>query len=262
MDKNLRTPSETFRNVDHFSIAHGYGEMREGSYSITKTKESFNTPMDGSFIILPSGEFKGKATNSQHRWYMVFAYCESAELIRSIYNFGATGSFCFEKPTPNCIPEGWWYVIRESLPVCQAPGNLIFLIRRPKNDTRVVHAAKVPSMDMKTTSIWAVPQCTDLSSRRLVNCANLLRNPIGGHEQAAIDRLHRSILALDLTGLENPSKVFGEITEEVQRILDRLSQDQQGAFHHVNESKHPESLVQGPPDAGKFTLLVVMMEVS
>lgn len=50
----------------------------------------------------------------------------------------------FEEAEPNCQSTGWRYTIKPSTLGYHCPGNLLFLIRRAKDDTRVVNNGRMP----------------------------------------------------------------------------------------------------------------------
>ena len=114
---------------------------------------------------------------------------------------------------------------------------------------------------MTQQGIWAFPDASDLSPRRLVNCANLIKSL--GTEAT---ELRRYVCARDLSKKPKPTTPFANITKEQEDIVDhllkRLSPSQQGAFARVYKSDHDIVFIQGPPGTGKTTLIVQLLQIS
>ena len=101
-------------------------------------------------------------------------------------------------------PEGWKYEIRPPLTGYEYSGNLCLTIKRPSQDEREIYATKIPKENMSTQPVWVYPEMSDLSPRRLVNCANLIRHNKG----TGADELRRYAMALDLSGQEVNNEIL------------------------------------------------------
>ena len=82
---------------------------------------------------------------------------------------------------------------------------------------------------------------------------------------ADADELRRYVCARDLHEKARPINIFPNLTdaqeEIVDRLLDRLSPSQQGAFTRVYESKHDIVFLQGPPGTVKTTFIVTLLQI-
>ena len=231
--------------------------MRDAGFELKSVLGALEYPMSASFVVLPGSR---KTDDGQAIDYLAFVQCESEELIRDIYPVASTGTFCFQTPKPNTHPAGWKYVIKSPLPVFEYHGNLVFQIKRSFDDNRNLPVSPKPQVEMKQQDIWAFPDASDLSPRRLINCANLIKS-LGNKAS----ELRRYVCARDLSEKPKAITPFTNITKEqeeiVNRRLQRLSPSQQGAFDNIYESKHDIVFIQGPPGTGKTTFIVQLLQI-
>ncbi|KAL8729456.1 MAG: hypothetical protein Q9166_004704 [cf. Caloplaca sp. 2 TL-2023] len=162
IDKLVRPPVDTFNDIQHWRITHGYGVMREAQWQILHTMQTLDNDMTAYFVEwlkqIPD------ATDSLCRKYLTFLKCDNEELIKLAYNVGTKGVLCFEKSDPEAAnrPVGWQYRIWPSLPDFEYPGNLVLEVNRPKDDDREIPTNLVPSLDMKDITVWAFPETTQI----------------------------------------------------------------------------------------------------
>lgn len=226
------------------------------------TVQTLTTPMDASFVALPDSE----QIEGRYTLYLAFVQCVNDELLREVYNVGTTGIFSFEKPHPNCEPDGWKYTIKPPIPEYEYPGNLVFLIRRRKDDNREILDDHVPKPEMRKIEIWAFPKISDLAPRRLVNCANLLKS----RQEDGADTVRRYILGNDLSptgshGLftdDEIAKLSPEDRNFVRNLMGEFSQSQADAFEFTRKSKHPLVFVHGPFGSGKTTWILNLAQIA
>ena len=113
---------------------------------------------------------------------------------------------------------------------------------------------------MTQQDIWAFPDASDLSPRRLINCANLITT-LGSDA----DELRRYVCARDLHEKERSINISSNLTETQTDLIDHhlssLSPSQQGAFERVYESKHDIVFIQGPPGTGKTTFITTPFQI-
>ena len=85
--------------------------------------------------------------------------------------------------------------------------------------------------------VWAFPEASDPSPRRLINCANLIKS-LGNDA----DELRRYVCARDLHEKPRRIPLFEYLTEaqtkSVNDLLKRLFSSQKQTFQHVYDSKH------------------------
>ena len=228
--------------------------MRDSGVQLRAVLNSIDVPMMASFVTLP-----GPSTeNGEPIYYLAFVQCDSDELIRDVYLVGESGVFCFEQPQRNVQPSGWHYVIKSPIGNYQYPGNLVMQINRPKGDNRTLAAGLIPEPLMPQQQVWAFPDASDLSPRRLVDCANLITS-LG----TDADEMRRYICALDLHEREKSHGLFSNMSQHpiIEELLKTLSASQLSAFEHIERSKHAIALIQGPPGTGKTTFIVTLLQI-
>lgn len=186
--------------------------MREAASTLDATIRTLQCPMQASFVALPG---KTSAEGRPMR-YLCFAQCDNEELIRDALAVGESGQLSFYPPKDNKIPVGWKYTIRPPLPKYEYTGNLIFQVRRPGNDERDIITSSKPQLEMHQIEVWANPEASDVSARRLIKCVNDIKEAGEG-----ADELRRYTLAKDLADVDdgkthdsfhNPSKEQKEQT--------------------------------------------------
>ncbi|KAG7004580.1 hypothetical protein G7Y79_00024g055300 [Physcia stellaris] len=157
-------------------------------------------------------------------------------------------------------PVGWRFIVRPALPNCEAPGNLTIQVRRRKGDDFEVPTESHPHPAMMSMDVYLWPTVSDVSPRRLVNAANLIRQP-----NPEIKELQRFVEALDLSedcDYVSPFAKHQAINdEETEAILQPLSVSQRDAFFHIVNSKHRIVLIQGPPGTGKTELATKVTKI-
>lgn len=263
-DKDVfaRPAITTFRNIDHYRVAHGIGEIREATSVFEATLKTLTASMDASFVALPDSEH----AEGRYTLYLAFVQCGDDELLREVYDVGTTGILSFEEPYPNCEPNGWKYTIKPPIPEYEYPGNLVFLIRRRKDDNREIPDDHVPKLKMRTIKIWASPKISDLTPRRLVDCANLLKS----RQQDGANTVRRYILGNDLSpsgshGLFTDDEIANLSSEDqkfVRNLRSEFSQSQAEAFEFMRKSKHPLVFVHGPFGSGKTTWILKLGQIA
>lgn len=263
-DKDIfaRPAVTTFRNIDHYRVAHGIGEIREATSVLEATVKTPTASMDASFVALPDSEHM----EGRYTLYLAFVQCRDDELLREVYDVGTTGIFSFEKPFPNCQPNGWKYTIKPPIPEYEYLGNLVFLVRRRKGDNREILDDHVPKLKMRTTKIWAFPKISDFAPRRLINCANLLKS----RQDDGAETVRRYILGNDLSpsgshGLftdDEIAKLSSEDRKFVLSLMNEFSQSQAEAFEFMRNSKHPLVFVHGPFGSGKTTWILKLCQIA
>ena len=134
-------------------------------------------------------------------------------------------------------------------------------ITRPRGDSRIIAvepSEPLPEPFMQNIQIWAFPQASDLSPRRLINCANLITS-LGNDA----DQLRRYVCALDIRENDSNHGLFSKMEQypAVNELLKSLSPSQLGAFNYVKDIKHPIALIQGPPGTGKTTFIVTFLQI-
>lgn len=228
------------------------GAMRDSTVQLKGVVNSIDTAMMASFVAMPGD----RTEDDQPIYYLALIQCDSEEMIRSVYLSGTTGTFCFEQPERGTQPTGWHYVVRPPIAQYQYSGNLVMSITRDKQDERILPSYEFPQLIMTQQEIWAYPDTSDLSPRRLINCANLITS-LGPDA----DKIRRYVCALDLREKEKPHNLFANMSKHpvIEDILAELSPSQLGAFQHVKDSKHDIVLIQGvkdPPTPGRRHILL------
>ncbi|KAL8857991.1 MAG: hypothetical protein Q9178_005451 [Gyalolechia marmorata] len=260
VDTYVRPAVTTFRDIQHFRLTHGYGELREGAADLKSAVATLCSPMRASFIVHPQSK---RLENGLYTEYIAFVQCTSEHLLRTVYETNTRGAFCWEQRIPDEQPTGWRYRILPPLPKTKYdyPGNLVVLLKRRNDDELAVDTSNVPSGDMKTIdSIWMFPEVTGLAARRKVNCANIIAEQKG---QGA-DEMRRYVQALDLSEPVKPG-LFAKLTPEeermIQPIVDEMAPSQIGAWHHIRTTRHPIVFIQGPPGTGKTTFGIKFVRI-
>lgn len=113
--------------------------------------------------------------NDQTLAYLAFAQYDDKELIRQVFRVGSSGIMSFEKLESHYQPTSWRYTIKPPTPQYECPGNLLFLVRRAKEDTRDIFNNGMPKRAMKEMPVWAFPNASDLAPRHLINAANNIK---------------------------------------------------------------------------------------
>ena len=162
--------------------------------------------------------------------------------------------------SPRVQPIGWQYTVKPPLTHYDYPGNLIFQIRRAKEDKREFTVYSKPQADMIRQEIRTFPDASGLSPRRLLNCANLIRT-LGSDA----DGMRRYVCACDSREKE---KNYGSLpnptesqTQVVDSLLSRLSESQLSAFRHIEQTKRDVVFIQGPPGTGINTFVVMLLQI-
>ncbi|KAL8731904.1 MAG: hypothetical protein Q9181_004140 [Wetmoreana brouardii] len=137
----------TFRNIQTWRLTHGYGIMRDASVELEQVERAIKWSMQASFVPMKGEE------GELPKYYLAFVQCDDEQLLRHAYNVGDRGVFCFEAPDPDSQPEGWRYIIKPQLPLENCPGNLVFQIRRPRDNDFEPPSSDTPSNDAKTIEI-------------------------------------------------------------------------------------------------------------
>ena len=253
-DTYERPYRKTFRKPEYHKLSHGYGVMRDSTVQLQSTQNSINNPMSAAFVAIPGP----RTETGQPIHYLAFVQCDREDLVRDIYLVGESGTFCFEQPEQGFQPTGWQYVIKPPIGNYEYPGNLVMQITRERGDSRVIPVEPLPEPRMATIQIRAFPQASDLSPRRLINCANLITS-LGDDA----DDLRRYVCALDIHENDSNHGLFDKIDEypAVNELLKTLSPSQLGAFNYVKDIKHPIALIQGPPGTGKTTFIVTLLQI-
>ena len=140
------------------------------------------------------------------------------------------------------------------------PGNLIMQIKRAKGDVRELPVSVQPEPIMTQQAVWAFPDSSELAPKRLVNCANIIKDL-----RAEADRFRRYVCALDLRENESNHGIFSDLTDDqeeaVNALLSQLSPSQLGAFDFIKHTKHDAVFIQGPPGTGKTTFIVTFLQI-
>ena len=243
VDTYTRRVKKTFRRINHYSLTHAYGVMRDVSQSLQYGQDALGTQMRACFIALPGCVLiDGKPSQ-----YLAFVQCDNQEHLREFYNEGDVGQMIFELPDDKDFePVGWRFIVRPAVPNCEAPGNLTLQVRRRKGDDFEVPTESHPHPAMMSMDVYLWPTVSDVSPRRLVNAANLIRQP-----NPEIKELQRFVQALDLSEDCDYVSPFAKHQafndKETEAILEPLSVSQRAAFFHIVNSKHRIVLIQGPP---------------
>lgn len=108
--------------------------------------------------------------------YLAFVQRDNEEIIRDALTVGGSIEFLFDAPKENAVPVGWKYTIRPPVALYTYPGNRVIQICRRKGDERDLVVSSSPSPAMGTIPVWLHPQTSDLSPRRLVKCANEIKD--------------------------------------------------------------------------------------
>ena len=197
VDTYTRRVTKTFRDINHHSLTHAYGVMRDVSQSLQYGQEAFDTSMRAWFMPMPNCPIVDGLPSQ----YIVFVQCDNQEHLREFYTDGDVGQLIFEVPEDKeHEPVGWKFTVRSPLPACETPGNLTLQVRRPKSDAFEMPAEFPPHPAMQSTDVYLWPTISDVSPRRLVNPANLIRQP-----NPDIKELQRIVQALDVS--EDPEYV-------------------------------------------------------
>jgi len=190
--------------------------------------------------------------------YLAFAQYDDKELSRQVFRVGSLGIMSFEKLESHYQPTSWRYTIKSPTPQYECPGNLLFLVRRAKEDARDIFNNGMPKRAIKEMPVWAFPNASDLAPRRLVNAANNIKAK--GSEAHSLRQL---ICGNDLSpqashGLlsdEQFERWSEEDAERVHSLLSELSPSQLRAFDEMRYSQYPLVFVQGPFGTGKTEYL-------
>lgn len=195
--------------------------------------------------------------------YLCLAQCDNEDIIRDALAVGESGELLFDPPKDDKVSAGWKYIIRPPIAGYDYTGNLVFQVRRPGNDERDIITSSKPQLKMHHIEVWANPEASDVSARRLIKCVNDVK--VAGH---GADELRRYTLAKDLADVDagTTHDLFAKVTEEqkpkLKQLLSRLSPSQREAFVHVQLTRHRLALIQGPPGTGKTVLLSTLIEAA
>ena len=252
IDKQYAVPAHlSFRQLEDFRLTYGYAALEAAQASTQRRLAAMFFPIPNAI------NDKGRVSE-----YVVFVNCEDAEMIRTVYTVGARVTVSFEAPPPQQRPEGWRAEIKPPLPGIECPGTLVLHMRRPYDDDRTIPVKT--SFDSKTdldAHIWMYPEVSDLSTKRLVNCANLLsvvNYDLKDIQRCAVGRDLRVNTdghnLFDGFDLENPDP-------ETKAIMSRWDPSQLKTFHHMVKTKLPMVLIQGPPGTGKTFFLKDLVKI-
>jgi len=203
--------------------------------------------------------------NDQTLAYLAFAQYDDKELIRQVFRVGSSGIMSLEKLESHYQPTSWRYTINPPTPQYECPGNLLFLVRRAKEDTRDIFNNGMPKRAMEEMPVWAFPNASDLAPRRLVNAANNIKA-----KGSEADSLRQLICGNDFS----PQASHGLFTDEqflrlsredagrVHSMLSELSPSQLQAFDQMRHSPYPLVFVQGPFGTGKTKFISTVLQIA
>ena len=118
--------------------------MREARLQLSMHLETFEEWMKAKFFLVPNDNSVN--AEGQPRKYLAIVRCKNDILAREVYNVGSKGTFSFQQPAPKVpgkqrpIPSGWHYTVKGPIPGVTGPDHIVFLINRPKIDTRNIDA--------------------------------------------------------------------------------------------------------------------------
>lgn len=141
-------------------------------------------------------------------------------------------------------------------------------IRRPKEDKRVTRPtpfAQASRLSAPNTRIRAIPEVTNVSTRRLVTMLNNFRM----FETDEARKCQRYALGRDLRPTSKPKAIkWSDLSSEQQSIIQSVM-DQAGAstsqrngiMHALFNTKHLVAMIQGPPGCGKTRMLAMIVKI-
>ena len=227
--------------------------MRDAEPDLVQAQQPLSIPHTACFIVVPGAPIK----DGLPLRYAAFVQYDHEKVVGESYTVGETGIFRFEKPVDSkSVPMGWRYTIQLTA-LTALPGNLTAEIRRPKDDKRLLNAEEYTQAPQQpSTEVCMFPETSDLSSKRSVNCANVIRNTPG----LEADEMRRYVLGNDLHEPKRGHGIFeSPLLQQEPIVLDdllrKLSPSQLNAFEHIKNTKHPFSFIQGPPGIGKTALI-------
>ena len=160
VDTYTRRVTKTFRNINHHSLTHAYGVMRDVLQSLQYGQEAFDRSMKAWFMPMPNCALVDGLPSQ----YIVFVHCDSQEQLREFYTDRDVGQLIFELPEDKeHEPVGWKFTVRSALPNCETPGNLTLQVRRPKGDAFEIPAECPPHPAMQSMDVYLWPTISDVS---------------------------------------------------------------------------------------------------
>ena len=118
---------------------------------------------------------------------------------------------------------------------------------------------------MRVSNVWAFPTASDLSPRRLVLCANLLKS-----RGVEADELRRYVLGNDLQpgvyhGLFDDAKIaklrIGD-QEFSKALIELLDEGQFNAWTQIKGTRPLVNLIHGPFGTGKTRFIVTLLSIA
>ncbi|KAI4253907.1 MAG: hypothetical protein LQ352_003415, partial [Teloschistes flavicans] len=267
-DTYERAPTNTFRSIKQWQLTHGYGVMRDCTVELDAVEKTLNNSMQASFIALDVPK------DGLPQYYLALVQCNDELLIRKVYNVGDRGVLAWEEPYQGSeVPSGWSYTVKPPLPVADCPGNLVLLIKRRKEVTFAIPFSRMPHLNMEQQKVWAYPEVSDASPRRLVACTKLIAEKISG---PAAQELKRYLLAKDLRERDPssemaqraarifPSRTDTNVSQKVKEVFQQFSESQGMAYDHLVDMApaHAVILIQGPPGTSKTKFLSILFQIA
>lgn len=155
-------------------------------------------------------------------------------------------------------------MLKPQLPIVDVYGNLTFLVTRPDGNNQKLSTAPSLCADVLEHSnheVWQIPETIDLAARCLIDCANRLRSEQGPRWE----KLRRIVQNRNHPEDNNHDlflrKTHENFREKSGAIKQGLSEEQQAAIKHIEESKQLITLIQGASGTGKTTVATAIVRL-
>lgn len=79
----VRPVRDTFIDIQHWRLTHGYGAMRENEYQLVNILKTLQQSMTASFVGFPEEARHASLEEVLHQRYIAFVTCSSEELVKS-----------------------------------------------------------------------------------------------------------------------------------------------------------------------------------
>lgn len=238
-----------------------YGVLRNEEDALQSTESIQDSKRTISFFEAPGRPLP----NGMHRHYLVFLEVDEMEASSSALDIGQIIHVCWVSPQDrkevDPPPCKWKGQILPPLPGLEVYGNLLLLITRPNDETRVLEVNDVISSQMNIASdpLYLLLQDSHLSAKRLVNALNLAHD--GQSEKHKI--LRRILLATDFSQIQfgNSLRQENAYKTQIDHIISlqaKFSISQRAVMNRILDSKNFIEFITGPFGTGKTSFIALL----
>lgn len=251
----------TYPTTAQWYIVTAYGVIRDQEDSLESLNSLRSSPRYIKLFEVPGGPRR----NNMPCQYLAFMDVEDLEISSQGLQIGKTLQVAWADPDSRGVtsssPTLWNARVLPPLPDSAAPGNLLLLIKRPRQNTEELTVNQEISNEMTAEEkpLWLVPSDSALSARRLVNALNILHD--GKSDKHKV--LRRILRATDFSRIKLGSSLSGSESypnhaREIESLQTSLSASQKAVWDQIPNSTNFIEFITGPFGTGKTTFIVYL----